>query len=426
MATVILGTRGTSGWPEYAGSTWVRLQYVLGLRKLGVDAYWVDRLPAIDDLAHHHSLDYLMARFARTMADFGLADRYCVVYDGGRRYFGMDEARLRGVIRRADLLLNVSGHLPPDCPLMSVGLRAYVDVDPGFTQIWAGHCNMGFDRHHLFFTVGQNVGTSDFRIPTNGVRWARILPPVYLDEWPSRSDPRCTRFSTVADWRAMQHAIHEDEYYGGKRKEFLRFLCLPKDSKQSVEVALCISMSECEDIELLVGKGWKLDDPYQYAGDPYSYREFIQFSRAEFSVAKHGYVKSNSGWVSDRTACYLASGKPALVQSTGFEARLPTGRGLLTFRTLEEAVAGVREINGHYAEHCRAARELAEEQFHSSVVLRQILATAGVPVGAKAAEQRHGGGAGPVKIQDRGGRNGGAKAGRLVSGRRHLTVRSRS
>jgi hypothetical protein len=378
MATVILGTRGTSGWPEFAGSTWVRLHYMLGLLKLGVDAYWVDRLGAVDPLTHHHSLDYLIRRFARTMADFGLADRWCVIYNGGERYAGIPERRLREILGEADLLINISGHLPPACPLMNVRRRAYVDVDPGFTQIWARGCDMALSRHDLFFTVGQNVGTSDCRIPTGNTEWIPIIPPVFLDEWPARPDPRCTRFSTVADWRGSQEAMYEEEYYGGKRKEFLRLLRLPRDSRQTIELALCIGSEDAEDAALLVGNNWVLDDPYLYAGDPFSYREFIQHSRAEFSVAKGGYVKSNSGWISDRTAAYLASGKPALVQSTGFEGRLPTGSGLLTFRTAEEARAGFDEINRNYAEHSRAARRIAEQYFDSTVVLRNVLQRSGV------------------------------------------------
>ena len=240
MTTVIVGTRGTSGWPEFGGSTWVRLHYMLGLRKLGIDAFWVDRLGKVDPLKHHHTLEYLTRRFARTMADFGLSDRYCVVYNRGERYLGMTEQQLRDLVDRSDLLINISGHLPPDDPLMGVRRRAYVDVDPGFTQIWASHCDMGLDRHHVFFTVGQNVGTPHFRIPTGGVKWRAIVPPVFLDEWPCRSDPQCQRWSTVADWRGSQEAMFDEEYYGGKRKEFLRLLRLPRDSRQPIELALCI------------------------------------------------------------------------------------------------------------------------------------------------------------------------------------------
>jgi hypothetical protein len=378
MSTVIVGTRDTSRWPEFAGSTWVRLQYLLGLRRLGVDSFWVDRLSAVDPRQHHHSLDYLLRRFDRTAQDFGLQGRCCIVYNDGERYFGMTEAEFRHLAGQADLLLNISGHLPPDSPLIRIPRRAFIDVDPGFTQIWAQQVDIGLERHNFFFTVGQNVGGPDFLIPLGGVDWVPILPPVVLEHWPPHIDPACQRFSTVADWRGSQYAVFEGESYSGKRREFLRFLLLPRRTRQPVEPAIYVGFEDSEDLELLLGNKWVVHDPFLYAGDPHSYREFIQYSRAEFSVAKGGYVKSNSGWVSDRTACYLASGKPALVQSTGFEGRLPAGKGLLTFRTLEEAMAGVRAINADYLSHGQAARQMAEEHFHSDVVLGRLLERVGL------------------------------------------------
>ena len=204
------------------------------------------------------------------------------------------------------------------------------------------------------------------------------LPPVVLEQWPARSDPGCRRFSTVADWRGSQYAVYDGEAYGGKRREFLHLLLLPRRARLALEPAIYVGFADSEDLELLLGNKWQVHDPFLVAGDPHSYREFIRHSRAEFSVAKGGYVKSHSGWVSDRTACYLASGKPALVQSTGFEQRLPTGRGLLTFRTFDEAVAGVEAINADYPAHSRAARQLAEEYFDSDKVLGRLLERVGL------------------------------------------------
>jgi hypothetical protein len=374
----IVGTKGKSGIPEFAGSTWVPLQYLLGLRKLGVESFWVDRLSPIDHLHHHHSLHYLIERFDHTARSFGLQDHYCIVYNDGERYFGMTEKQFMQVVAEAELLVSISGHLPPKSPLMRIPRRAYIDVDPGFVQIWAQQVDMALDRHNFFFTVGQNVGGPEFKIPTLGIYWHPIVPPVVLDLWPPHIDEQDQRFSTIADWRGSQEAVFEKEYYSGKREEFLRFLRLPLEAKQPIEPALCISHSEYEDLSLLHRRDWKIKDSYLYAGDPYSYREFIQFSRAEFSVAKNGYVKSNSGWISDRTACYLASGKPALVQSTGFEGYLPTGKGLLTFRIIEDAVRGIEAINNDYLFHCRAARQIAEKYFNSDVVLGYILEQVGL------------------------------------------------
>lgn len=378
MPKAIVATGGTSGTPEFAGSTWVRLQYMLGLQKLGIESYWVDRLGPLTAKQGSHSLDYLLRRFRRLACEFGFHGRYCVVYNGGEAYFGMTEAELGSLAESADLLLSISGQPPPSGPLLAVPRRAYIDVDPGFTQVWAHQKDLAFNLYNFFFTVGQNVGRPEFNIPTQGIDWTPVLPPIDLDWWPARIDDACERFSTVADWRGSQDAIFEDQYYGGKRSEFIRFLDVPLLANQRIELALTIGQHDYEDIGLLDGHNWRLRDPYSYAGDPESYREFIQYSRAEFSVAKSGYVRSNSGWVSDRTACYLASGKPALVQSTGFEWRLPTGKGLLTFRTPEEAVAGIHDINEHYLEHCAAAREIAEEYFDSNKVLRFVLERVGL------------------------------------------------
>jgi hypothetical protein len=378
MKHVLVGTRNTSRWPEFAGSTWVRLQYMLGLRKLGVESFWIDRLSAIDPLEHPHTLDYLVERFERTARQFDFQDHYCIVYNCGEKHFGLTEHKLRTLIDSADLLLNISGHLPGDSPLLRVPRRAYIDVDPGFTQIWAAQYDMGLDRHNLFFTVGQNVGTPRFTIPLAGINWQPILPPVALDYWPARIDVNCKRIGTVGDWRGSQHAIHDAEYFGGKRREYIKLLHLPKAAQHQLELALCISADDWEDIGLLQESRWKVLDPFLYAGDPQSYREFIQLSRAEFSVAKSGYVKSNSGWISDRTACYLASAKPALVQSTGCEWRFPEQKGLLMFQTQEEAIAALKAIERDYLMQCHAARELAERHFDSTRVLGSVLSHAGI------------------------------------------------
>jgi hypothetical protein len=290
----------------------------------------------------------------------------------------MKKKQFMKLVKDAELLISFSGSLPSTSPLIHIPRRAYIDVDPGFVQIWAHELDMAFGRHNFFFTVGQNVGYPEFTVPTRGIDWQPIVPPVVLELWPPHIDEKYQRFSTIADWRGSQAAVFEGVHYGGKRAEFLRFLEVPLEVQQRIELALFISQREYEDLRLLGQHKWHVQDPVFWAGDPYSYREFIQFSRAEFSVAKHGYVKSNSGWISDRTVCYLASGKPALVQSTGFEGRLPTGKGLLTFHTVEEAIAGIQAINEHYLAHCHAARQIAEEYCNSDTVLGSMLEQVGL------------------------------------------------
>jgi hypothetical protein len=373
MIKAIVATRETSRRAEFAGSMWVRLQYLLGLQQLGIETYWMDRIETVDPFAQAHSLEYLMRRFDRIVKDWGFEGRACVDYAHGTRFFGMAKKDLRRVIQETDLLINLGGPLPADSPLLDIPRRVYVDVDPGYTQIWAQQCDIGLDRHNFFFTIGQNVGRPEFPIPTGGIDWRPTLPPVCLHYWPARIDERSRRISTVADWRGSQVAIYEAEYYGTKREQFIRFLNVPLQAGERIDLVLCIGQHDFEDLGLLLGHSWRVRDPYQYAGDLESYREFIQYSRAEFSVAKSGYVKSRSGWISDRTACYLASGKPAITQSTGFEWRLPMGKGLLSFSTPEEAVRAIQSMNEDYTGHCRAARQLAEAYFDSNVVLQSML-----------------------------------------------------
>jgi hypothetical protein len=375
---VIVATRNTSLWPHFGGSAWVRLQYMLGLERLGIDAFWLDRLGPPNREKNLHGIDYIVRRFQQLVRDFGLEDRYCIDYNDGERYFGMDARQLTALIADADLLLNISGYLPPDSPLRRIPRKAYIDVDPGFTQVWALEYDMALDRHDVFFTTGQLVGRPQFNAPTGGIEWHPIVPPVALDEWPARIDPALTRFSTIADWWGSQDITVDGEWCGGKREEFLSLLRVPLQAGRQIDVALVISAEDHEDLRALVEHGWRVRDPYAYAGDPHSYREFVQASRAEFSVAKRGYVRTRCGWVSDRTACYLASGKPAIVQSTGFEEVLEVGRGLLTFTTLEEAVAAIADVEQDYLGHAEAARRLAEERFDSDVVLTSMLGHVGL------------------------------------------------
>jgi hypothetical protein len=385
MTTVIVGTNETSAWPHFGGSLWVRLQYLLGLRRLGIDAYWVDRLAPPDPRRNPHSADYLAHRFRRFAEDFGFEDRYCIVYDGGERHFGMDERQLGETIERADLLLNVAGRLEPGDPLLGVRRRAFLDVDPGFTQMWALQTDMHLERHDVFFTIGQNVGGQGFTVPAGDVDWQPTLPPVVLEQWPARTDPARERIGTVADWRGSQETLFEGVWHSGKREEFLGFLRVPVESGIEIELALLVGQEDYEDLGLLLRHGWRVLDPYAHAGDPHSYRELIQSSRAEFSVAKQGYVRTRSGWISDRTACFLASGKPAIVQSTGFEHRLPTGTGLLAFSTIAEAIEALHQVRDDYERHAHAARRLAEEHFDSDVVLASLLDRAGLELGARSA-----------------------------------------
>ncbi len=186
-------------------------------------------------------------------------------------------------------MLNVGGRFAADSPLMAARRRAYVDVDPGYTQLWARESDLGFDRHDVFFTVGQNVGAAGFRAPDHERTWHPILPPVVLDQWPPHVGDHYRRFSTVADWRGSQYAVLDGQLLDGKRGQFLRFADMPEKTGARFELALCIGQYDYLDLGELSRRRWKVRDSYAFAGDPHSYREFIQNSRCEFSVAKTGY-----------------------------------------------------------------------------------------------------------------------------------------
>jgi hypothetical protein len=227
--------------------------------------------------------------------------------------------------------------------------------------------------------VGENIGADDCEIPTNGIAWRPVRQPVVLEDWPVVATVGGARFTTIGSWRGSFGPITAgDRTYGQKVHEFRKFASMPRLVNSQFEIALDIHPTEMKDLRLLRESHWHLVDPHRVAGDPIAFRRYIQESTAEFSVAQGMYVETNSGWFSDRTVRYLASGKPALVQDAGFSRNLPVGEGLLSFRTLHEAISGAESILRDYERHARAARIIAAEYFDSDRVLRALLAEVNV------------------------------------------------
>jgi hypothetical protein len=272
--------------------------------------------------------------------------------------------------------VNISGHLRLDWLLGPIRRKAFIDEDPGFTQFWLDS-GIGRDviaRHDVHFTVGENIGTARCAIPTAAVRWLPLRPFAVLDQWPPSPQGPPDRFTTVASWRGPYGAVeHGGRRYGLKAHEFRKMMALPQLASATFELALDIDAADAGDRQTLEQHGWRLVDPQIVAGDPLRFRRYVQASGSEFSVAKGVYVETDSGWFSDRTVCYLASGKPVLVQDTGFSRQYPVGAGLLTFRTVDEAAAGAEEIVRNHGAHCHAAREIAETYFDSDIVLSRFL-----------------------------------------------------
>jgi hypothetical protein len=372
--------------PFHGGHTWVFLQYLLGFRRLGWDVLFIDRLEpemCVDDAgapaAFRSSAN--LRYIAEVMERFGLADDWSLLYDGGREVVGCTREQLLERVGRSELLLNVMGFLDDDEILAATPLRVFVDIDPGFGQMWRelGMADpfQGHDRH---VTVGGRIGAPDCAIPTCGIEWHVTNPPVELAEWPCvAGGVDGARFTSVASWRGPFGPIeYEGRTYGLRVHEFRRFLELPSITSATFEVALDIDDADSDDLRRLRDHGWRVADPRVVASDPWRYRDYVQRSAAELQIAKNLYVETRSGWFSDRGACYLASGKPVLAQDTGLDGLLPSGEGLITFSTLEEAATGAEEITGDYARHSDAARQIAAEHFAADRVLPRLLRVLGV------------------------------------------------
>ena len=371
--------------PYVGGHTWVFLQYLLGFRHMGWDVHFVDRIEpnmCIDDggrpapLESSINLRYL----ERVMHGFGLDGQWTLLYDGGRRTAGAPKEKVVERARRSTLLLNVMGFLDDEEILAAAPFRVLLDIDPGFGQMWQ---ELGlhalFRGHDRYVTIGGRIGAPECTIPTCEVRWVTTKPPVELREWPAHRGRDRGRFTSVVTWRGAFGPIEYDgRTYGLRVHEFRRFLELPSLTSAPFEVALDIDDADGRDVRRLEANGWTLVDPRLTVGDPWAYRTYVQGSSAELMIAKNLYVETRGGWFSDRSCCYLASGRPVLAQDTGLEGLVPCGEGLITFSTMEEAVAGVQEILGDYARHSTAAREIAVEYFAAERVLPRLLEALGV------------------------------------------------
>jgi len=357
------------------GAAWTRLSWPLGLRRLGHDAYFVEQISAA------RCTDAAVAYFRRVTERVGLGGRSSLVIEEDGCSVDGTASDLAALAHAADLLVNISGHLTLDALKSRFPRRVFVDQDPGYTQFWhlAGLAEDRLRGHEFYFTVGENIGSAGCTIPTGGIDWRPIRQPIVLDDWPVSMSPNPARFTTVASWRGPYGRIeHDGVQYGLKAHEFRKYVSLPLASGRRFEIALAVDPADRSDVELLRRNHWRLADPRTVASDPFSFRRYVQSSDAEFSVAQGIYVDTQSGWFSDRTVRYLASGKPALVQDTGFGRTYPTGTGLVPFRTLEEAVRGAESIARNYEAHSLAARAIAEQFFDSDKVIGGLLRTVGM------------------------------------------------
>jgi len=370
-----------AGDPGQGGATWAVLQYVLGLRELGHDVYFVEPIasrklrPAGASLRSSTSASY----FRDIVRRFGLQTKASLILREGVETVGCSYEMLRSIAARADLLINISGTLSDQALLDPIPIRLYVDLDPGFSQLWhASSIDVGFDRHTHFATLGLRLGDDQCPIPTCDRTWIPARQPIVLSEWPVAERPPIDAFTTSGNWRGYGSIVHDGIFYGQKAHALRQFMALPARTNKRLVLALAPNPEEVKDFSRLAAEGWQLIDPEEVAGTPDRHRNFIQGSLGEFAIAKSGYATAQCGWFSDRSVCYLASGRPVVAQETGFSSFLPTNEGLFAFQTEDDAVAAMDVIVSDYARHSRAARNIAEQYFDAKIVLPALLEHVGL------------------------------------------------
>lgn len=380
---VVLGTMGAV---PFAGVMWQTVHYLEGFRRLGHDVWYVEDTgewpydPEQDTITAdcRFTVDYL----ARVMRECGLGDRwaYRAGAEAGRTY-GASETELSALLERADVLVNLSGATVLRDDHRRVPVRVYLETDPVLPQIEVARGNAFtialLDAHTHHFTFGENLGARDCGVPVTRFAYRPTRQPVVLGWW-RRERAGAGRFTTVANWRQTGKDVewNGEVYTWSKHHEFLKIVDLPRTSGHGLELAL--ASVEPDAVACLREHGWRVVDAVALSRDPGRYRAYIAGSRGELTVAKDQNVRLRSGWFSDRSACYLAAGRPVVTQDTGFGAALPTGHGLFAWRTAADIVAALDAIAGDYAGHCRAAKEIAAEYFAAETVLGRLLAAAGL------------------------------------------------
>ncbi len=366
------------------GVTWDYFQYVLGLHQLGHDVYYIEDtgqwpyVPSEDGLVKgcEFNVDYLSRLFER----HGMGDRWAYCFAWKRAWHGMSDSKRREVIESADLLINVSGTLENPELYRGRGCMAYIDSDPTFTQVKLAKGYDYFrklvDMHDVTFSFGEVIGLDTPETPPTGHDWKPTRQPIVLSEWPVGDQHRGV-YTTVMNWSAYKLVEYDGRSFGQKDVEFKNFYDFPsRIGSARVELAANAGKGRRLPRELLRHRGWTLVDPSIVCPDMDSYREYITTSKGEWSVAKNGYVAGQSGWFSCRSACYLAAGRPVIVQDTGFPRVLPVGMGLLCFRDAAQAVEAIQAVEADYDAHREAARAIAEDYFDSGRVLTDLIENA--------------------------------------------------
>ena len=361
MTVTVCLAANTLYFPAGGGHLWAYLNWALGLETLGCRVIWLETVnpsaPPTETLSHAACLQHRLDRLLT--ADLALDTPT-------QGYLGVDDAK------EADLLLTLNYRIRPGI-VRDFRRSALVDIDPGLTQIWMSEGQIDVARHDVYFTIGETVGTPHATFPDCGLEWHYTPPPISLPAWPEVVVDAAAPYTTVSSWWGQWVLFRNEAYPNDKRSGFREFLDLPARTDRRLELALALGEGVQDESRSLEQLGWTVRDALEVARTPESYRAYIQGSRGEFSCAKPSCTRLANAWISDRTLCYLASGKPAIVQHTGRSRFLPDSEGLFRFRTVHDAARALDAAECDYAHHARAARALAEEYFDARTVLARVL-----------------------------------------------------
>jgi hypothetical protein len=378
---------GLIGQYAFGGVTWDYIQYVLGFRALGHDVWYLEDTGtwAYDPVKQEPSADcsHNTAYLARVMSDFDMGDRWLYRNAADGSWHGASGAEK--ILSSADVLANVSGACWLQPETAGIPRKLFLDGDPMFTHIGIVSGNKpenakNVAAHDKHFSFGLNIGKPGCKVPTGGIEWHPTVQPIALEYWSAPADPgkaasiAAGAWTTVMNWASYAPKEFEGEKYGQKDIEFERFLDLPGMTSETFVLAMGQGVGSNRPTAMLESKGWKIIEPDEFLPDYRTYRDFLCGSKGEWSIAKNGYVRSQSGWFSCRSACYLAAGKPVVVQDTGWSRHLPSGNGVLAFNTQAEAATALEAISKNYAHHSQAARAFAEQHFDAAKVCDALLA----------------------------------------------------
>jgi hypothetical protein len=382
---VVVGTLASN---PYAGMAWMHMQITAGLRRLGHDAYYFETTstwpydPVRQTMVKDS--DYALPYLNEIAESFELGDRWAYRRSySDKAWFGLSRSKAEDLLAHADAVLNVAGATRFSEEGLKIGRLIYFGTDPGHHEIAFSKGDENIRalvrEHHDYVTYGENIGSADCAIPPLPNLRSKTRQPVLLDLWQG-SPPSKPEFTTVANWRQAGRDIDFNAvtYHWSKHHEFLKFIDLPRRIEQPIELATGLANLTRDDRNLLEVNGWRLVDAHPFTTDPWPYRDYVRSSRGEFTVAKDLNVRLRSGWFSERSACYLAAGRPVITQDTGFGTVLPTGSGLFAFNTMDELLAAFESINSDYERHSRAATAIAEEYFKAETVMAGVLEDLGL------------------------------------------------